>query len=578
MVEQGAFSAKIRRPVRAVHLLIAMVLLLIFIARIASIYTENINWDEFALMHRVVQTERTGHLISGGRPGLATIFLLPFVGDCADEISVIHRARLLWTFLTFAYLAAVFLLLKLLNRASRHATRDALLGVLCLAMIPPFLRWSIQVRTDQAALALATWGGVALLASRRYRLLALLGGFLVVAGFLCSQKAAYLVPPLGLLVMGDLWIQGDRDFQRTATRAALSVAGAAIAYFGFYAIISLFFVPSESTASLHNVGRTFEFYRKTLGWHQYKQIAPFLVPHAFFIVLLLFASFHWRRRNQPADDKIRMLMAWLVLGCGLGVGLFHAAAFFYFWMTLGFFVAVAVALAQHPIRTLLGRVPLRMQRAVVGVAWVALLIPGVLELGYLLKDTQGIQRDSFAFLERNLDEKALGFHPESALFCQHDKKPINTYFSQHISSRFSGAHARENAQNLVDKFVQKPIVFILDSWRVYSFPRPILNFWKMNYARYHASVWIPRKRIMGKAQQPGAFRILVPGRYRWLPAAGAHDITINGAPLKGGGVVALAAGRQRFQLSRDGSGVLLYAVKDPPTPWRGPFYKPFTAW
>ena len=94
-------------------------------------------------------------------------------------------------------------------------------------------------------------------------------------------------------------------------------------------------------------------------------------------------------------------LAWAVLLLGVAVGLFHAAAFRYFWMTLGLFPAIAFAIAREPILGLAQAATPRARRlAVVGFC-LLLAVPGVMTMGFLLSDAQAVQRDSLGFVHRN---------------------------------------------------------------------------------------------------------------------------------------------------------------------------------
>ena len=79
--------------------------------------------------------------------------LLPFVADCDDEIRVLRRARLLWLAITLAFLVGLAAWLAQLSDDPRARVREAALGVALLALVPAFLEWSLQLRTDQIALA-----------------------------------------------------------------------------------------------------------------------------------------------------------------------------------------------------------------------------------------------------------------------------------------------------------------------------------------------------------------------------------------------------------------------------------------
>ena len=150
-----------RIPAWAMRRALALGLLVLVGLRLAAVYTVGANWDEFALLDRADATHESGVFHSGGRPGLAVLVLLPFVRACDDEIEVIRHARLLWLGLTLAFLAGVGVLVAQLQADPRRRWGDAGLAVALLALVPAFLEWSIQVRSDQVALAAGVWGGAA---------------------------------------------------------------------------------------------------------------------------------------------------------------------------------------------------------------------------------------------------------------------------------------------------------------------------------------------------------------------------------------------------------------------------------
>jgi len=572
-------SSALGQPVRRIHLLAAVLLLILFLLRVAAIFTENVNWDEFALMTRVLKTQQSGRMAAGGRPGLAVLMLLPVASRCDNEVTVVQHARILWTLVTAVYLWGLFVLLKRVFGQSPHATTDALLAVACLALVPPFLRWSIQVRTDQAALAFSVWAGVALVASGQRRAWALVGGVLTAAGYLCSQKALYLVPLLGILVLFDLLLRRPRPISLVLQRGALFVVGAAAAYLAYGSILPLFLVP-PTTATFESVASVFDFYRQAVGYSHYRGIAPFLLPHAVLLLLSVVCGFLVRWRCPTPDARrhvIHLISAWSILLLGVGVALFHAAAFYYFWMTLGLFLAVAIGLVQEPIRNLLLMRP-RSRTVLLVALWSALVAPGLYAMGHLLRDTQSFQQTSFDFVRRSFSRDDVGFHPEGALFCQRDPQPFRTYLSQQIRFNFYGKDAGRNTRQLVSDFVHKPVKFILDSWRLRLFPPAIQKFWFDNYQPYWGSIWIPRRRISGRRGIPFATEILIPGRYRWIPSSPVR-LAIDGVTLDPGGTIKLTAGRHTVTpIGADGNGLLVYAVKTPPAPARVPFYKPFAPW
>ncbi|MGH0033103.1 MAG: hypothetical protein ACQGVC_25210, partial [Myxococcota bacterium] len=207
------------------HVLVFAGLLGVVALRALAVARAPFNWDEFALFDSVARSLEDGVLRSGGRPGLTQLLVMPLVEGCRDEVRVAQWARGLWVVITLGYVTGLYALLHEWLRDTRHRVHDAILGVALLALLPVFLEWSIQVRTDQIALAAAVWGGFALLRSERNPGLALAAGLAFGVGWLSSQKLAYAAALAGLLAAGRLFTRGDFDLQRDAWRAALTLAG-----------------------------------------------------------------------------------------------------------------------------------------------------------------------------------------------------------------------------------------------------------------------------------------------------------------------------------------------------------------
>ena len=535
--------------------------------RVAAVYNVAGNWDEFGLFENASITHETGVLNGGGRPGLAQLVVLPLVAGCDDEIEVLQRARLLWIFITLAFLVGVGVLAGQLQPDRNRRVVDGVLAIALLALVPAFLESSIQVRTDQIALAGGVWGGVALLASDRRPALALAAGALLGIGFLSSQKLIYVAALVGLLALAQVDFARRMRFRRDALRAGLCALGFAAVLLAVYQTTTreISVVSGHTTLSTRVVRdglSSFDFYRETIGWSQYRAMLPTLIPHFVLLIALTAATLvAWRQRGplRPA-----LILAWLTLILGVAVGSFHAAAFSYFWMTLGLFPALAFAVARQPICDLLPSVGSARRLAIVGF-WFALAGPGVLEMVAMLNDTQKVQRESFDFINSNFQAGDAGFQPESALFCRGDGQPLQHYFSGDIYRRFGTPGSEPNRARLMQQFRDEPIVFIVESFRLNQFPVEIRRFWADNYQPYRASVFVAGRRLEGRIGSSSVFDLVAPGRYRWLPITGPQAITLDGQPLAAGAIIYLASGEHVADFPEDvPGGILVLALEQPP--------------
>ncbi len=563
------------RPRARVLWAIAVALVAFTAFRIAAVYTAAGNWDEFGLFENASITLETGVLTGGGRPGLAQLALLPLVADCDDEIEVLQRARLLWVFITLAYLVGVGVLAWRCQPERGRSAADAALAVGLLASVPAFLEWSIQVRTDQIALAGGVWGGVALLASKRRPGLALASGMLFGIGFLASQKLLYVAALVALLALAEIDFGRRLRVRREAIRAGLCALGFAACLLAVHQLATQEIqIDRDHTVLSPSVVRnglsSFDFYRKTIGWSQYRAMLPTLIPHCVFLAGLAAASLVARRRRTTLDPTLAI--AWLILILGVAVGSLHAAAFFYFWMTLGLFPAIAFALARRPICELLPRLgPTR--RLAIAAFWLALAGPGAIELIAMLRDTQKIQRDSLDFIHANFERSDAGFHPESALFCRGEGQPLNHFFSADIYRRFGTPGSEPNRARLIQQFRDEPILFILESFRLNQFPLEVRRFWAENYQPYRASVFVAGRRLRGERGSSSEFELIAAGEYRWLPSTGPLAIRVDGQLLAAGQVIRLDSGPHVAEFTEDvRDGALLLALEEPPGLPFLPFY------
>ncbi len=557
---------------------IALVLLALA-ARLGAVFRTNVSWDEFGLLHLADATVATGELHSAARPGLAVWLLVPLVRECGDEISVIRAARLLWTGITALFLVGLALWIGALEPDRAHSRRSGLLGAALLALVPAFLATSLQVRTDQIALAGGAFGGYLLLASRRRPGLALAAGACFGVGFLGSQKLLYLLALAGLLAAGQLRLERELAPRREAARALLAAAGFAAVLLAFEAAASAAFAVPEGHAARRGLSgeyvesglSLFGFYRNTIGFREYREMLPTLAPHLLALLALAAATPAALRRGGRSADL--SLLAWAVVGLGVAVGLFHAAAFRYFWMTLGVFPAVAICLGRDAIGAWLAQRTTRLLPAVATAFAALLAIPAAVETALLLRDTQAVQRESLAFVHRHFARGDAGFQPENALFCQAGRQTTPTHFSQKIYQRFAGPGREANTERMLQTFRRTPIKFLVHSFRLNQFPVELRRFWAENYQPYRASVFVAGRRLAGARGSEASFELFVAGRYRWIPRGAPHPLAIGERMLRAGEVVELGAGTHVARFPEDVSdGILVLAVGEPPGEAPLPFF------
>lgn len=543
-------------------------------AQALAAFTESVNWDEFALLHRVEAFVRTGQLQGGGRPGLVELVLAPFVEGCRDAVSALRQARLLWLGITAAYLAAAFVLVRRLLRSLASPTHAAWLGVALLALVPVFQRWSLQVRTDQPAQMLALWGAVALLFSRTRLPLAFAGGLLVGLGALFSQKAVYLGALGGLLTLADLWINRPADvrgeLRRLAGRVMAAGLGAALAWVSYRAVLPLFVELPRYQMTVGGGLDVFAHYRRMFGYRAYQAMLPTLLPHLVLGVLLVVATV----RRAGSDTARRALhAAWAVLALGLAVGLFHAGAFPYFWITLGLFPALAAGLASEAIAASLPRADLR--RAVFAGCAGLLALQASVTVVQMLGDTQAVQRASLGFIERGFSPTARGFHAEGALACRQDPQPFPIYFTENIIRAFGGENAQQNIEKLKQEFRSRPVEFLVGTHVFHQFPLELRQFWFDRYVLYEAQVYVPGRFVDVPPGGRATFDVLVPGRYRWelIDGGASTRLHVGDRTLAPGEVVELDAGEHALiRTGAPGAGLLVRAIDEPPQPAGEGFY------
>ncbi|MDH5567605.1 MAG: hypothetical protein OEY15_13140 [Myxococcales bacterium] len=546
----------------------------------AAIFTTAFNWDEFALLDRVARAAADGVLRASGHPGLSEVMLSPLVADCRDEVATGRSARGLWLAITLVYLAGIGALLLELFRDRAHRLHDAAVGVALLGLTPAFLEWSLQVRSDQIALAGAAWGGAALLASRRRPVLAVAAGLGFGIGCLSSQKALYVAALMALLALGQLSMLRDLRPRRDALRALLTLLTLNSVVFAYERLIGMRFTLPEQhpigalpeTALVQRHLDVFHFYRHTIGISQYVDMLPTLIPHLALLALLVAATLPALRARGP---RAWLALAWAVLGLGLAVGIFHAAAFAYFWMTLGLFPALALASALAPFRALLRLDAGRRLQIAAALLWVGIALPAGFHTAELLRDTQAVQRESLAFVRRNFAPHQAGFQPEAALFCG-PEQPLGTWMSFLIYEKFGGETRENNTRYVLRRFREAHVYYLVESFRLNQFPLELRRFWAENYQPYRASVFVAGRRFEAAAGETRSFEIVAPGDYRWLPLRGRQPLQIGAARVAAGGLIALEAGAHTAAFPEDvPAGLLVLALDEPPGPAPLAFYKTY---
>jgi hypothetical protein len=522
-------------------------------SHVAALFTESINWDEFLLFQRAARAVATGELPGGGRPGLGTLLLLPFVNGCTETFPTVMGMRLFWSLFTFGGLAGFYVLLRKSLRGSATAPAAAALGVALLALVPIFMRWSLQVRTDQGAVALVLWGGVVLLHSAKKNVgWAVLAGALVGLGYLFSQKAIYVFALILLLAAGDVFVSARLLWRRELWRLALLAVGV-FAPVALYRFALPVFFELTPTISMDQGLSLFDWYRKVLGFRVYHMMLPTLVPHGLLLLLLFHATFRAIRLRSAQLRPI--VVATAILLVGVGVGWFHASAFPYFWMTLGLFPAAALAWGWQGICDMLPK----YNRLIALGLWLVLLglaIPFRLET---LENSQHVQRDSFAFIEHNLPSDAKGYQVDGALFCRQEPDPLPSFYGHSLYVHFNGVDGKQRTSEFIDLFKQRQVAFIVHTHRFKNFPAEVRAFWSKHYGLYFGNVSLAGVRLAVDDAATNAFEIIAPGRYRWMSDGDAtSSVRIGEQELKNGETLVLSAGAHQAHVTGGKGGYLVY--------------------
>ena len=430
------------------------------------------------------------------------------------------------------------------------------------------MTWSVQVRTDQVALAASVWGGALLLSTSRRQ--AALAGLLFGIALLATQKGLYAITFSGLLFatasVPRLWPKSsstNREFRTIAARMALvSVALAAV--LGIYLLL----VPNAgrlaSGAGVASTIATMDWYRESQGYRIYTVHASRLVVHwALFAALLFWTLRTAIRRTQT--EYLPIITSWLVLLLGVVVAVVHGSRFPYFVMTAGLFPAIGLTLAVGGPLALAGR----MRWPVTAALLVLCALQSGQESIEMLGDTQHEQRDTMRLIRETSLRNRRGYNVEGALFCAGDPDPIPTMFSQQIWRRFKDSPQEE--LKFIEEFRDRPIAYLVESYRMNQFPPAIRTFIDGHYVWYEHGLFVAGFPI-GPARGRFNADVIVAGNYRWAPSrpqdAGAIKVGLTEvAPFES---IYLAVGSYPVEsLTQASIGSLMLA--DLPAPSRDTF-------
>lgn len=546
---------------RAVTIGLALLVAAFATVHVLAIFREGANWDELPLLAGATESIHSGKLASAGRPGLATLILIPFVEGCRNSITALTNARLLWALFTFGYLAGIYAVVSRFD-ASRRWSRAGLLAVGLLALVPLFQRWSLQVRTDQPAIVFAIWGGVALLSSRRRPLMALLAGPCFALGFLASQKAAYIAALSLLLAAGASWVERDIRLRRDSLRIAALGMGALGTYLLYYAVLSPFF--ETATTSLDHLYRGMSFGRE-LGWSMIANWPALLVPHALLTALLIAATA--RSIGRRSDDLRKLTVAWAVLALGVVVLLVHDSRYAYFWMTIGAFPAIALGIASRPM---LSMVRPRARALILTLVAALLLVRAIPTADEILSDTIDIQRRSVDFVERNFPPEVRGYHPEYALQCrERPARFAGRIWATRAKDYFFSAEGEANTARFIDEHRKRPVVFMVESRWLPVYPQSVGSFWASHYVPYAEAVSVVGRYLQGGPGTKLPFEVIAAGKYAiHLPEGHPPArIAIDGQILSPSGTVSLSTGPHEIELLDPIEiGMFAWKLPEPPQP------------
>lgn len=538
------------------------------------IFSEVINWDEFAMLERAERSLRFGTVIGSGRPGLVTIAVMPFVEGCIDAARSVVEARQFWMAITVAYLVGVYVLVR---RWFVHAGRSneghvqGLIAVAALAFLPAFVVWSVQVRSDQPALAAVAWGGALLLGTRCWQAVA--AGVMFAVGLLCTQKGLYTIALVGGMYATATAARAFREGGSLSGELGVAAKHLACCALAGIVVIGIYFIFVPDVARLASestIGSSLEVMRMSRsgqGYRIYTVHANRLIVHwALFAVLVAWTVTVLWKRDKP--ELFPIATSWLSLVLGLLVILFHGSSFPYFIMTAGLFPAVALAMPVGRPLAMSGR----WAWALVALLVVCSAAQSAREAVQMLYDTQWEQRETLRLVYDSPLRERRGYQTEGALLCMRDPEPMPVMFSPGIFKRFRASpEAMQNRADWIEEFRNRPIAYIVDSYRLGQFPDEIREFWSTHYLWYARSLYVAGFDVAGTTEVD----VIVPGRYRWDPhrASPTAGLRLGDRALAPGDAIELAVGKHSAgAIGENAAGQLILADLPRPTRDGYPFF------
>jgi len=190
----------------------------------------------------------------------------------------------------------------------------------------------------------------------------------------------------------------------------------------------------------------------------------------------------------------------------------------------------------------------------------------------MLHDTQREQRETLRLVYDSPLKNRRGYHVEGALLCMRDPEPMPVMFSPMIFQRFRASpQAMENRSDWIKEFRDRPIAYIVESYRLGQFPDEIREFWSKHYVWYARSLYVAGFKI----EEQTEVDVIVPGRYRGDadPATPTAQLKLGTVLLAPGDEIDLSEGTRPAQpVGKEARGELILADLPKPIRDQYPFF------